>query len=148
MFIDKDGNKLKADIPLQIGDEMVGPDFLKNATAEMLEERGITRVVDPQPKRKGRRWVESAEEMKLRLLDTNSKELLGYLSRTDWAIIRKSELGIAPPEEITKFRDECRAAALNHEETISALETEEELDAFIGDKWPRNPGDVDPNATE
>jgi len=149
MFIDKDGNRLKIDAPHQFGDEKVGPDFLRNATPEMLKERGISVAEDPPPVvRSNKYWPESAEDMKERLLEENRTQLLGYLSSTDWTIIRKYELGIDPPEEISTFRSKCREAASAHEDEIGTLSTQEELSNFRPDQWPPSPGDVDPNATE
>ena len=52
----------------------------------------------------------------------------GYLSRTDWYIIRKADVGTAIPTAIQTWRDAIRADATRIENAITAVST---MDAFI-----------------
>ena len=52
----------------------------------------------------------------------------GYLSRTDWYIIRKADAGTAIPTAIQTFRNEIRADATRIENAITAATT---MDEFI-----------------
>ena len=52
----------------------------------------------------------------------------GYLSRTDWYIIRKADAGTAIPTAIQTFRDAIRADATRIENAITAATT---MDEFI-----------------
>ena len=52
----------------------------------------------------------------------------GYLSRTDWYIIRKADAGIAIPTAIQTFRNAIRADATRIENAITAATT---MDEFI-----------------
>jgi uncharacterized protein YeeX (DUF496 family) len=52
----------------------------------------------------------------------------GYLSRTDWYIIRKADVGTAIPTAIQTFRNAIRADATRIENAITAVTT---MDEFI-----------------
>jgi uncharacterized protein YeeX (DUF496 family) len=52
----------------------------------------------------------------------------GYLSRTDWYIIRKADVGTAIPTAIQTFRNAIRADATRIEKAITAVTT---MDEFI-----------------
>ena len=52
----------------------------------------------------------------------------GYLSRTDWYIIRKADAGIAIPTAIQTFRNAIRADSTRIENAITAVTT---MDEFI-----------------
>ena len=52
----------------------------------------------------------------------------GYLSRTDWYIIRKADAGTAIPTAIQTFRNAIRADATRIENAITAATT---MDEFI-----------------
>jgi len=54
----------------------------------------------------------------------------GYLSRTDWYIIRKADVGIAIPTAIQTFRNAIRADATRIENAITASTTMDEYIAL------------------
>ena len=66
----------------------------------------------------------------------------GYLSRTDWYIIRKADVGTAIPTAIQTFRNAIRADATRIENAITAATTMDEFIALHTTTYKEN-GTVD-----
>jgi len=66
--------------------------------------------------------------LKYNAIQTVKDQQSGYLSRTDWYIIRKADAGTAIPTAIQTFRDAIRADATRIENAITAATT---MDEFI-----------------
>ena len=66
--------------------------------------------------------------LKYNAIQTVKQQQSGYLSRTDWYIIRKADAGTAIPTAIQTFRDAIRADATRIENAITAATT---MDEFI-----------------
>ena len=150
-FKDKDGNKLPMDVSLQIGDELVGKDFLRHATKDQLAERGITYEEEPLPPDQAPApvWEESVEEWKARLKGAYSAFLHNCLVKGDWVWARKQETGQEPSSEILEYRTSLRATEKELEASVNAATTQKELHEIeINTIWPNPPGSVDPNEAE
>ena len=65
--------------------------------------------------------------------------LSGYLSQTDWTIIRKIDIGKEPPTDLAQWRTDLRAKAVELEGLVDSKTTVEELEKISLHKWPRNP---------
>ena len=65
--------------------------------------------------------------------------LSGYLSQTDWTIIRKVDIGKEPPTDLAQWRTDLRAKAVELEGLVDSKTTVEELEKISLHKWPRNP---------
>ena len=150
-FKDKDGNKLPMDVSLQIGDELVGKDFLRHATKDQLAERGITYEEEPLPPDQAPEpvWEESVEEWKARLKGAYSAFLHNCLVKCDWVWARKQETGQEPSPEVLEYRTLLRATEKELEASVNAATTQKELHEIeINTIWPNPPGSVDPNEAE
>jgi uncharacterized protein YeeX (DUF496 family) len=66
--------------------------------------------------------------LKYNAIQTVKQQQSGYLSRTDWYIIRKADVGTAIPTAIQTFRNAIRADATRIENAITAATT---MDEFI-----------------
>ena len=66
--------------------------------------------------------------LKYNAIQTVKDQQSGYLSRTDWYIIRKADVGTAIPTAIQTFRNAIRADATRIENAITAATT---MDEFI-----------------
>ena len=66
--------------------------------------------------------------LKYNAIQTVKQQQSGYLSRTDWYIIRKADAGTAIPTAIQTFRNAIRADATRIENAITAVTT---MDEFI-----------------
>ena len=66
--------------------------------------------------------------LKYNAIQTVKQQQSGYLSRTDWYIIRKADAGTAIPTAIQTFRNAIRADATRIENAITAATT---MDEFI-----------------
>jgi len=66
--------------------------------------------------------------LKYNAIQTVKQQQSGYLSRTDWYIIRKADVGTAIPTAIQTFRNAIRADATRIENAITAVTT---MDEFI-----------------
>ena len=66
--------------------------------------------------------------LKYNAIQTVKQQQSGYLSRTDWYIIRKADVGTAIPTAIQTFRNAIRADATRIENAIIAATT---MDEFI-----------------
>ena len=66
--------------------------------------------------------------LKYNAIQTVKQQQSGYLSRTDWYIIRKADAGTAIPTAIQTFRNAIRADATRIENAITAAVT---MDQFI-----------------
>ena len=66
--------------------------------------------------------------LKYNAIQTVKDQQSGYLSRTDWYIIRKADAGTVIPTAIQTFRDAIRADATRIENAITAATT---MDEFI-----------------
>ena len=58
-------------------------------------------------------------------------KLSGYLTLTDWIIIRKSDTGKEPPTDLIKWRTDLRAKAVELEELVDAKTAIEELESLL-----------------
>ena len=79
----------------------------------MLDDYGVQRVT---------------RGLKYNAIQKVKQQQSGYLSRTDWYIIRKADVGTAIPTAIQTFRNAIRADATRIENAITAATT---MDEFI-----------------
>ena len=66
--------------------------------------------------------------LKYKAIQQVKKQQSGFLTQTDWYIIRKADVGTAIPTAIQTWRDAIRADATRIENAITAVST---MDAFI-----------------
>jgi len=66
--------------------------------------------------------------LKYKAIQQVKKQQSGFLTQTDWYIIRKADVGTAIPTAIQTFRNAIRADATRIENAITAVST---MDAFI-----------------
>ena len=80
--------------------------------------------------------------LKYNAIQTVKQQQSGYLSRTDWYIIRKADAGTAIPTAIQTFRNAIRADATRIENAITAATTMDEFIALHTTTYKEN-GTVD-----
>jgi hypothetical protein len=68
--------------------------------------------------------------LKSQKISISKQQTAGLLQSTDWYVTRKSDTGIAIPQEIQDFRNEVRAISNQQETQINACTTVEELKAL------------------
>ena len=85
-----------------------------------------TSANDPKLDRDGNQII--TRGLKYNAIQKVKQQQSGYLSRTDWYIIRKADAGTAIPTAIQTFRNAIRADATRIENAITAATT---MDEFI-----------------
>ena len=80
--------------------------------------------------------------LKSQKISTSKQQAAGLLQSTDWYVTRKSDTGIAIPQDIQDFRTAVRSVNNQQETQINACTTVEQLKAlyeYVGETNPTRP---------
>ena len=158
-----DGKRLRYDVPFTVGDVTYPANWLRLSTSEQREALGITErpeiveayydqrffwavdnpklledtpVLDEEENETG----ETRAGLKTLWVRTQKDAAANLLLLTDWYVTRKSETGVAIPDEIIAARSAIRAACEQRETQIGDCTTTEELATLISEggltPWP------------
>ena len=131
------GKPLALDVAFSNGDINYPANWLRNASLSEKNAIGIIEVTAPawydQRFYTGVGKPKTIAYLKVKWSD-NQKAIAGtLLSKTDWMIIRKEEVGTAVPSATTTYRTAVRAQCKKREDQITACATTDELAALIGE---------------
>ena len=135
------GNILNLDTPFVIGDTTYPSNWLRLTSIEEKNAVGITEAPDPESY-DSRFYVASGvyrelEELRLQYLAHIKPTMAEMLRRTDWAIVRKMEIGQDVPEKIAAFRSQARQEAERLTSAIMQVQSVAELITVIdSQQWP------------